>query len=95
MIMTLLNCLGVTVLQRRSKTIAHQHLCDTFLTSTCDDRVHPGHARKMVARMQAQGHHVSSYENLVGGHGGAADHPQTAYMWALAYTYLWNELARK
>jgi len=66
-----------------------------FLTSTCDDRVHPGHARKMVARMQAQGHRVSYYENLEGGHGGAADNPQAAYMWALAYTYLWNELARK
>lgn len=65
-----------------------------LMTSTRDDRVHPGHARKMVARMQAQGHRVFYYENLEGGHGGAADNPQTAYMWALAYTYLWNELAR-
>lgn len=65
-----------------------------FTTSTRDDRVHPGHARKMVARMKEQGHQVSYYENIEGGHGGAADNPQTAYMWALAYTFLWNELAR-
>jgi len=64
-----------------------------FTTSTRDDRVHPGHARKMVARMKEQGHRVSYYENIEGGHGGAADNPQTAYMWALAYTFLWNELA--
>jgi prolyl oligopeptidase len=66
-----------------------------LMTSTRDDRVHPGHARKMVARMQAQGHRVSYYENLEGGHGGAADNPQTAYMWSLTYTYLWDELARR
>ena len=35
-----------------------------FTTSTKDDRVHPGHARKMVARMKAQGHPVLYYENI-------------------------------
>lgn len=63
-----------------------------FTTSTRDDRVHPAHARKMVARMREQGHRVAYYENIEGGHGGAADNPQTAYMWSLAYTFLWREL---
>ena len=39
-------------------------------TSTRDDRVHPGHARKMVAKMRALGHDVTYYENIEGGHGG-------------------------
>lgn len=63
-----------------------------FMTSTRDDRVHPGHARKMVARMKEQGHDVLYYENIEGGHAGAADNKQAAYMSALAYTFLGNEL---
>jgi prolyl oligopeptidase len=63
-----------------------------FTTSTRDDRVHPGHARKMVARMQEQGHDVLYYENIEGGHGGAANNKQAAFMSALAYTFLLNEL---
>ena len=63
-----------------------------FTTSTRDDRVHPGHARKMAARMLEQGHDLLYYENIEGGHGGAADNKQAAHMWALAYTFLWNEL---
>ncbi len=63
-----------------------------FTTSTRDDRVHPGHARKMVAKMKDQGHDVLYYENIEGGHGGAATNKQSAYMWALAYTFLWQEL---
>jgi prolyl oligopeptidase len=63
-----------------------------FTTSTRDDRVHPGHARKMVARMREQGHDVLYYENIEGGHGGAANNQQTAYMSALAYTFLAKEL---
>jgi prolyl oligopeptidase len=63
-----------------------------FMTSTRDDRVHPGHARKMTARMLEQGHDVLYYENIEGGHGGAADNRQAARMWALAYTFLWREL---
>ena len=58
-----------------------------FTTSTRDDRVHPGHARKMVARMKEQGHDVLYYENIEGGHGGAANNQQAAYMSALAYTF--------
>lgn len=64
-----------------------------FTTSTRDDRVHPGHARKMVARMNEQGHDVLYYENVEGGHGGAANNKQKAFMWSLAYTFLWGQLA--
>ncbi len=63
-----------------------------FMTSTRDDRVHPGHARKMVARMKAQGHDVLYYENTEGGHGMAANNAQSAHMEALAYAFLWKEL---
>lgn len=65
-----------------------------FMTSTRDDRVHPGHARKMVAKMKNLGHDVLYYENIEGGHGGAANNEQRAYMQALAYTFLWRELTR-
>ena len=61
-------------------------------TSTRDDRVHPGHARKMVAKMKAMGHDVTYYENVEGGHGGAADNAQSAFMWALVYRFLWRKL---
>ena len=63
-----------------------------FTTSTRDDRVHPGHARKMVAKMKELGHDVLYYENIEGGHGGAADNKQAAFMSALAYTFLWEQL---
>ncbi len=63
-----------------------------FTTSTRDDRVHPGHARKMVARMKEQGHDVLYYENIEGGHGGAANNKQAAFMSALGYTFLAKEL---
>ncbi len=65
-----------------------------FTTSTRDDRVHPGHARKMVAKMKDQGHNVVYYENVEGGHAGAADNKQTAFMQALAFTFLWHELKK-
>jgi len=63
-----------------------------FFTSTRDDRVHPAHARKMVARMQEQGHAVLYYENIEGGHGGAANLNQSALNQALAYAYLHMKL---
>ena len=65
-----------------------------FTTSTRDDRVHPAHARKMVALMQQQGHDVLYWENLEGGHAGAADNAQQARMWALTYAFLQAELGR-
>ncbi|HRQ63999.1 MAG TPA: prolyl oligopeptidase family serine peptidase [Xanthomonadaceae bacterium] len=61
-------------------------------TSTRDDRVHPGHARKFVARMLEHGQPVTYYENIEGGHGGAADNPQQAKMQALIYTWLKRQL---
>ncbi len=63
-----------------------------FTTSTKDDRVHPGHARKMVARMEAMGHKVYYYENMEGGHAGAADNNQRADVYARVYAYLWDKL---
>jgi prolyl oligopeptidase len=66
-----------------------------FTTSTRDDRVHPGHARKMVARLLEQGHAVLYYENIEGGHGGAADNEQRAHLQALEFSYLWQQLARR
>ena len=63
-----------------------------FTTSTRDDRVHPGHARKMMAKMYDQGHDVTYYENIEGGHGGAANNKQRAYMQALASSYLKERL---
>jgi len=61
-------------------------------TSTRDDRVHPGHARKMTARLLEYGKPVLSYENIEGGHGGAADNKQKAFMDALGWTFLDREL---
>lgn len=65
-----------------------------FLTSTKDDRVHPGHARKMVARMREQGHPIYYYENTEGGHGGSANLEQRIRWSSLEMTYLWMKLAR-
>jgi prolyl oligopeptidase len=63
-----------------------------FTTSTRDDRVHPGHARKMFAKMKDMGHNVLYYENVEGGHGGAADYNQVAFLEAMAFRFLWEEL---
>jgi prolyl oligopeptidase len=65
-----------------------------FTTSTRDDRVHPGHARKMMAKMEARGDDVWYYENIEGGHGGAANNRQSAYMNALWHTFLRQRLGR-
>jgi prolyl oligopeptidase len=64
-----------------------------FTTSTRDDRVHPGHARKMAAKMIESGKDVTYYENIEGGHGGAANNAQAAHMSALAYRFLWQRLS--
>lgn len=63
-----------------------------FTTSTRDDRVHPGHARKMVAKMLDQGHDVLYYENTEGGHAGAANNEQRAQLDALIYAYFLERL---
>jgi len=63
-------------------------------TSTRDDRVHPAHARKMTALLESLGKDVLSYENIEGGHGGAADNKQKAFMDALGWTFLERKLGR-
>jgi prolyl oligopeptidase len=64
------------------------------MTSTHDDRVHPGHARKLAARLIEHGHDVTYYENDDGGHAGAADHAQQAHVSALMFEFLWARLGR-
>lgn len=59
-----------------------------FVTSTKDDRVHPGHARKMAAKMMEQKHFVMYYENVEGGHGAGANLKQLAKLNALQYEFL-------
>ncbi|MEZ4318906.1 MAG: prolyl oligopeptidase family serine peptidase [Myxococcota bacterium] len=64
-----------------------------FTTSTRDDRVHPGHARKMAHALMDAGKDVTYYENIEGGHGGAANNEQSAFMRVLAYKFLWETLS--
>jgi prolyl oligopeptidase len=62
------------------------------MTSTADDRVHPGHARKMAARMQALGaRHVWYRENTEGGHGGSDELEQAEHD-AMVFEFLWRTL---
>jgi prolyl oligopeptidase len=63
-----------------------------FYTNTRDDRVHPGHARKMVAKMTEMGKPCYYYENTEGGHSGGANLNQRAYSSALTYAYFWKML---
>ncbi len=63
-----------------------------FATSTRDDRVHPGHARKMAAKMLGQKHDLLYFENTEGGHAGAANNQQQARIGALEYTFMAREL---
>ena len=82
------------------RTFSPYHLVDParayppvlFTTSTRDDRVHPGHARKMAALLLDGGRDVTYWENVEGGHGGAADNKQAAHMAAIAYRFLWGRL---
>ncbi|WP_314038374.1 prolyl oligopeptidase family serine peptidase [Dietzia sp. CH92] len=64
-------------------------------TSTRDDRVHPGHARKMTAALEAAGHEVAYYENVEGGHAGAADNTQEARKAVLTYEFFRRRLPRR
>lgn len=66
-----------------------------FTTTTRDDRVHPGHARKMAAKMTDMGHDVLYFENTEGGHGAGVTPEQQARMYALTYAYLWTQLRRE
>jgi len=64
-----------------------------FVTSTKDDRVHPGHARKMAARLEDMGYDFLYYENIDGGHSAAASLKESAKQKALEYTYLLQKLS--
>lgn len=65
-----------------------------FTTSTRDDRVHPAHARKMVRKLlDMDKHNTYYYENIEGGHGGAADNKQRAFMSTLAFNFLEQALS--
>ena len=66
-----------------------------FTTTTRDDRVHPGHARKMAAKMESMGLPFYYFENTEGGHGAGVTSEQRAKMLALTYSYLWLQLGGK
>jgi prolyl oligopeptidase len=62
-------------------------------TSARDDRVHPGHARKMAAKLLALGYRVYFYEPREGGHAGATDNAQLAFNTALGFAFLRKTIA--
>jgi len=57
-------------------------------TSRRDDRVHPGHARKMAAKLQAMGYEAYFYEPAAGGHGYGKDNRERASFTALGYNFM-------
>ncbi|WP_138512989.1 prolyl oligopeptidase family serine peptidase [Maricaulis alexandrii] len=63
-----------------------------LFTSTRDDRVHPGHARKMAHLLEELGHDYLYYENTAGGHSAAANLAESARRDALLYTFLMQKL---
>ncbi|MFT4745972.1 MAG: prolyl oligopeptidase [Congregibacter sp.] len=63
-----------------------------FVTSTKDDRVHPGHARKMAYLLEKLGHEFEYYENIDGGHSASANLQESAKRTALEYTFLSQKL---
>jgi prolyl oligopeptidase len=63
-----------------------------FYLSTRDDRVHPGHARKMAARLMEAGYEVWYWELIEGGHGASVTNEQLAQRLALSYAHLWTHL---
>ncbi len=66
-----------------------------FTTSTRDDRVHPGHARKMAALMESKGYPFLFYEETEGGHGAATNQLVRAAQIAMQYVYLSKQLGAK
>ncbi len=85
------------------RTYSPYHLVDPdvshppilLTTSTRDDRVHPGHARKFAHLLADLGKDVTYWENVEGGHGGAADATQAATMQALVFTFLRQRLVER
>ena len=80
-------------LQRRCRPITSRRPARTIRrscssTSRRDDRVHPGHARKMAAKLQAMGYEAHFYEPAAGGHSHGKDHGEQAAIAALSYCFL-------
>ncbi|MBB5985719.1 prolyl oligopeptidase family serine peptidase [Sphingobium lignivorans] len=63
-----------------------------FYLSTKDDRVHPGHARKLAARLRDYGNTVYYHEYREGGHSVGADHAEDAIRAAMLHAFLKREL---
>jgi len=61
-------------------------------TSTKDDRVHPGHARKFAAKLKEHGFDYIYHENIDGGHAGASNLKEVAFMKAMDYAFFWKYL---
>ena len=76
--------------QRLSPELDYQRVYIT--THTRDDRVHPAHARKFAARLEAQGHDHLYFEDTAGGHSNDADPVANARRWARHYVYLAQQL---
>lgn len=57
-------------------------------TTRRDDRVHPGHARKMAAKLQAMGYEAWFYEPAAGGHGYGKDNKERAGFEVLGFQFL-------
>ncbi len=67
-----------------------------FATTRRDDRVHPGHARKMAAKLQAMGYRDAwFYEPPAGGHGYGKDNRERAHFIALGYAFLRDRIGWK
>ena len=61
-------------------------------TSRRDDRVHPGHARKMTAKLQSLGYNAHFYEPATGGHGYGKDNMAVATLAALGMAFLQHHI---
>ena len=64
-------------------------------TTTRDDRVHPGHARKMAALLESLGKPVRYFEDTEGGHGSGVTPAQQEEIQPLTMTYLWDKLGTR
>lgn len=73
---------------------ARQYPAAMIMTSENDDRVSPGHARKMTELLREHGQEISFYESAEGGHGGAVNTEQDAFRWALLLEFMWQKLTR-
>jgi prolyl oligopeptidase len=63
-----------------------------LLTNKSDDRVHPGHGRRMVAKMQEHGFEALYYESKEGGHSGGSGPEERAKIRAMEYEYFKQRL---